>query len=125
MFKHVRGFTFVELIVGLVILGMCCSLIVGGGSQLFLNHIVEGKVNSIEKLVNNVMMTNSSLSSQMFSFAVEIENDEDIITFSTEDRQFATVKPGDKIKVKVFQYPFWNIGKAGTYYNGRLLKKIK
>lgn len=62
---------------------------------------------------------------KIFSFSVEIEADDEIINFSTEDRQFASIHQGDKIRVKVFKYPPWNFTKAGTLYGGRLLKKFK
>ena len=61
----------------------------------------------------------------IFILAVEIETDEEIFTFSTEDRQWATVKVSQRVKAKIFKYPWWDFDKSGTYYGGRLLKKYK
>ena len=59
-----------------------------------------------------------------FSRAVSIEeNNQNILIFSTVDRQFAVVKKGDKVTVKVFRYPMWDFEKGGTYYGGRLLSR--
>ena len=61
----------------------------------------------------------------IFSSAIKMDIGDEYLTFSTEDRQFATVKVGDHIQVKVFQYPSWEREKAGTWYGGRLLKTFK
>ena len=120
MLKKSKGLTLVEVGIALVIIIIIGGLIVGGISKMFLSKTYEGTVTSCNKLDATF-----AEGSKIFSFSVEIETDVEIINFSSEDRQFASIKQGDNIKVKVFQYPPWNFTKAGTLYGGRLLKKFK
>ena len=105
------GAIFVALVLGMIPLV----------ANLFLQEEFLGRVNNCKSL-EVPLMTESS---QVFSYSVEVETDDEIINFSSEDRQFATIQKDDVIKVKVFKYPPWNIKKSGTYYDGRLLKKYK
>lgn len=58
----------------------------------------------------------------MHSFAVAIkEATGEIVTSSSEDRQWAVVKAGQCVEAKFFPYPPWSLSKAGTYYGARLL----
>ncbi len=59
----------------------------------------------------------------LFSFAIAVkEISGEIVTGSSEDRQWAVVKVGQCVEVKFYPYPPWDLNKAGTYYNARLLK---
>jgi hypothetical protein len=59
----------------------------------------------------------------LFSFAVAIkESSGEIVTASTEDRQWAVAQVGKCADAKYYPYPPWNFDKSGTYYNARLLK---
>jgi hypothetical protein len=59
----------------------------------------------------------------MHSFAIAIkESSGEIVTSSSEDRQWAVVKAGHCVEAKYFPYPPWNLSKSGTYYGARLLK---
>lgn len=58
----------------------------------------------------------------MHSFAIAVkEASGEIITSSSEDRQWAVVKPGHCVEAKYFPYPPWSLSKSGTYYGARLL----
>ena len=60
---------------------------------------------------------------QSFSFAVAIkEQNGEIVTASSEDRQWDVVKEGQCAEAKYYPYPPWNLDKAGTYHGARLLK---
>jgi len=59
----------------------------------------------------------------MHSFAIAVkESSGEIVTSSSEDRQWAVVKTGQCVEAKYFPYPPWNLNKSGTYYGARLLK---
>ena len=62
-------------------------------------------------------------SSQIFSVAIAIkESHGEIVTSSSEDRQWAVVEKGQCVEAKYFPYPPWQLDKAGTYAGARLLK---
>jgi len=124
-----KGISLVEIFIGIIVLGIIGA--VGGGIFAccygYLNaKTVEGTVESIQNLTPAGVYGGTGTDKTVtYSFAVSIETDEEIFGFSAEDRQWGTVKVGDKVKAKVFPYAPWNFGKSGTYYGGRLLKKYK
>jgi hypothetical protein len=60
---------------------------------------------------------------QLFSYAVAIKvKDGEIVTASTEDRQWSVAEVGKCVEAKFYPYAPWQLDKAGTYYNARLLK---
>lgn len=60
---------------------------------------------------------------QMFSFAVALKTkDGQIITASSEDRQWAVVQKGLCAEVRIFPYPPWKLDKAGTFFGARALQ---
>lgn len=61
-----------------------------------------------------------------YSFAVSIkEPSGEIVIASSEDRQWAVAKKGFCVEAKFYPYPPWNLEKAGTYYNARLVKLME
>lgn len=59
----------------------------------------------------------------MHSFAIAIkESTGEIVTSSSEDRQWAVVKAGHCVEAKYYPYPPWSLSKSGTYFGARLLK---
>ena len=59
---------------------------------------------------------------QMFSYAVAIQmEDGEIITASTEDRQWSVAEKGKCVVAKFYPYPPWEFDKSGTYFGARLL----
>jgi len=122
-----QGFTLIELMVVIVIISIILSVGFGSCYSSFSKEEYIGTVTACENITNNIYNTNSrTISRSQFSFACDIKCDNgEIISFSSEDRKFATVVKNDVIRVAVSKYAPWNFDKAGTFYNGRLLKKIK
>lgn len=60
----------------------------------------------------------------LYSFAVAIKDTKtgEIFTASSEDRQWAVVQKGQCAKAKFFPYPPWNLDRADTYHNARLIQ---
>lgn len=126
--KRNNGFTLIELLVVVIIIGILLSIGVGSCSQIFFQSIHTGVVTENVKMGegNTGIFASQDAKEIAFSRAVSIiEDNNNILTFSTVDRQFAVVQVGDKVKVKVFQYPPWDFTKGGTYHNGRLLSRSK
>lgn len=100
---------------------------------LYYSLIFSRKVTGVVMDVQKVEMSNAIVSrmtrgdsgdlAYLHSFAIAIkENSGEIMTASSEDRQWAVVKAGQCVEAKYFPYPPWNLEKSGTYYGARLLK---
>jgi hypothetical protein len=91
-------------------------------SYIFARH-VKGEIVAVEKINENtaIIAGRTVDPSQLFSFAVAIrDKDGEIVTSSSEDRQWAVAQKGQCAEVKFYPYPPWDLGKAGTYHNARL-----
>ena len=120
------GFALIDLLVVVIIVLIAGSVVVGSCSQLFFNAEYSGTVIDNQQLGSGQTGFFASQDAKEIAFSralnIRTQDGQDIV-FSTIDRQFFVVKPGDCIKVKVFIYPPWMISKAGSMYNGRLLRK--
>lgn len=90
---------------------------------------VEGQVIKVERLVDPMAVAvvngQEGPSTKMFSFAVAVKDQKtgEIMTGSSEDRQWAAVDgEGFCGLARFFPYPPWQFDKAGTYFGVRLLK---
>lgn len=87
---------------------------------------VKGRISAIDRLTQPNAIINSGTpipASQVFSFAVAIKNDQgEIVTASSEDRQWGVAEKGQCAEAKFFPYPPWHLEKSGTYFGARLLR---
>jgi hypothetical protein len=88
---------------------------------------VKGVIEKVERVELNValMQTDGTgrMNPQLYSFAVAIkEPNGEIVTASSEDRQWAVVKEGQCAEAIYYPYPPWKLDKANTYYGARLEK---
>ena len=105
-------------------------LVLGAGYVTFYSYIhqrtVVGTVNGVHQLFDNVAFLSGSKnpSPQIFSAAVAVRDkaNNEIVTGSTEDRQWGVIKEGQCVQAVFFPYPPWNLDKARTYHNVRVEK---
>ncbi len=87
---------------------------------------IKGEIAGIDRVtqLETLIGTTSKIpASQMFSYAVAIRTPQgEIITASSEDRQWAVAEKGQCVEAKFFPYPPWELDKAGTYHGARLMK---
>lgn len=114
-----------KLVIALIVIVALFFLVGNPTYKLFSQKTYTGTVEACEKLNPGQVLTGKNINDKVFSFSLSVDVGEEFITFSSEDRQFASVNKNDKIKFKVFKYPPWNLSKGGTFYGGRLLKKLK
>jgi hypothetical protein len=97
----------------------------------YWSYLFARTVNGVISDVQRVSMPVAVLSGQsdgnnnkeLFSFAVGIlEDSGEIVTSSSEDRQWAVAKPGQCAQAKFYPYPPWEFEKSGTYFNARLIR---
>lgn len=121
-----KGFTLIELIIAVVIVGIVVAVIGGNFYGYIFSEKVTGELVSVTSAAPDGGMVVGNNTKAAFSSAVMLKQKGGAyVTFSTEDRQWASLRDpkfaGKCITAKVFPYAPWNFGKSGTYYNGRLL----
>lgn len=118
--KKVRNVLFLFLF-----LGLSTYILVSFYPYIF-SRKVEGVITAVERVTPPMaILTNpgQAATAQIFSFAVGVKDLKtgEIVTGSTEDRQWAVARPGQCAEAEFFPYPPWEFPKWGTYYNVRLL----
>jgi hypothetical protein len=116
----------VFLVSFLVIVGLALFF---GYPYIFSRKVI-GVVTGVSNLTENVAVlagssnTGPQTTAKVFSFAVAVRDTKtsEIVTGSSEDRQWGVVKEGQCAQAEFFPYPPWKLDKAGTYYGVRLLK---
>ncbi|OYZ22162.1 MAG: hypothetical protein B7Y39_08215 [Bdellovibrio sp. 28-41-41] len=92
----------------------------------FHSRTVIGPVSGVKQLLENtaILAGTQDPSSKIYSFAVGVKDNktQEIVTGSSEDRQWGVVKDGQCVEAVFFPYPPWNLQKAGTYFNVRVHK---
>ena len=84
-----------------------------------------GEVIGIDRVIepSTIIGAGKIPNAQIFSFAVAIKDaNGDILTASSEDRQWAVVEKGKCAEAVFFPYPPWILDKAGTFFGARLYR---
>lgn len=111
---------------------LCAALLLLGSTALVVHYYsfifskdVKGKVIGIDRVTQATAIIGGSPipPNQLFSFAIAIqEAGGEIVTSSSEDRQWAVVEKGQCAEAKYFPYPPWVLEKSGTYFGARLMR---
>jgi hypothetical protein len=116
------------LIVGLVL--FLFIWVFGANYSFVFKKRVVGEVVAAERVdINGVaVVTGNSqqINPQVFSFSVGIKDQKsgEIYMASSEDRQWAAVAKGNCVVAAYFPYPPWQLSKANTNHNARLLRNF-
>ncbi|MDX9730444.1 MAG: hypothetical protein RBT63_01620 [Bdellovibrionales bacterium] len=93
-------------------------------SYIFSRTVV-GRIDNVARVTGVTAMIGGARSlteSQLHLFSVSIRQPNgEMITAISEDGQWAIAKSGLCVKAKYYPYPPWNLKRAGTYFNARLL----
>lgn len=113
------------MLMGLILVGAALYTLFNYWPYIF-SRKVEGVVSDVQRIETPVALIGGSTSTNtkdLFSFAVAIrEKSGEIVTASSEDRQWAVVKAGFCAEARYYPYPPWDLSKSGTYFNARLVK---
>lgn len=114
---------WIAFFMGSIFLGLTVYIVLFYYPFVFSKN-VEGEIMSVERAVPvNTIVGAATISPDVYSFAVAIRTPSgDIMTATSEDRQWAVVQKGQCATAKFFPYPPWKLEKAGTYFGARLLK---
>lgn len=119
-----KKFRNISLVV--VLLAIAFYVVFAFYPYIFSRRVI-GPISGVEKVtppMTVVTMSGQDPSSQIFSFAVGVSDTKtgEIVTGSTEDRQWAVARQGQCAEAIFFPYPPWQLEKWGTYYNVRLVR---
>ena len=84
-----------------------------------------GQVDAVERVteVTAILGARPLPGSELYSYSVSLLLPSgEHVTATSEDRQWAVVRKGQCVQAKFYPYPPWELDKAGTYFNARLLK---
>jgi hypothetical protein len=115
---------YVTLFLILIIVAAGAFLTVRYYSYIFAKTVT-GEIVKVERVnQNEAIITGRPVAPmQMFSFAVAIRDDQgEIHTASSEDRQWAVAQEKQCATAKFFPYPPWDLDKSGTYHGARLVR---
>jgi len=98
------------------------------GYPYIFSRVIIGEITGAQHLLENTAIISSAspraqVPSKIFSFAIAVRDHKtsEIVTGSSEDRQWAAVKEGQCARAEFFPYPPWQLDRAGTYHSVRLL----
>lgn len=98
------------------------------GYPYIFSRVITGEITGAKHVLESMAVittpqAQNKLPGQAFSFAIAIRDHKtgEIVTGSSEDRQWAAVKEGQCARAEFFPYPPWELSKAGTYFGVRLL----
>lgn len=118
---------FVKYFFIIIILIAIGSAYFFGYSYIF-SRVVIGEITGAKHIIESMAVISTpdgqnQIPNKAFSFAIAIRDHKtsEIVTGSSEDRQWAAVKEGQCARAEFFPYPPWQLSKAGTYFGVRLL----
>lgn len=113
-----------RLVILFVILIIAGFVVASNYSYFFAKKVV-GEISEVKQLEQaSLLVTGANIpTSQLRSLAVAVKHGStgEIYTASTEDRQWIVAKTGQCAIALFYPYPPWNLEKAGTYHNARLI----
>ncbi len=116
---------FIRWLVLLLVLVAAGWLVIEYYSFIFSKK-VRGVVVDVERVVEPTALIGRGLpAEQVFSYAIMLRTEDGTIySSSSEDRQWAVVKKDYCVEARLYPYPPWDLEKANTYHNARLLKVV-
>lgn len=110
------------LVIFLLVLGSVGFFGIKYYSYIFARTI-DGPIEEVERVTQPTAILGAGTPNQIYSFAVSIRDLKtgEIVTASTEDRQWAVAHKGQCAQAKFFPYEPWHLDKSGTYFGARLL----
>ncbi|MCC2677715.1 MAG: hypothetical protein K0R29_291 [Pseudobdellovibrio sp.] len=130
---HKLSMKFLSLMKKVVIAAVVVFLFVwifGTNYSFVFKRRVVGEVVAVERVdINGVAVVTGNtqqINPQVFSFSVGIKDKKsgEIFMASSEDRQWAAVTKGNCVIAAYFPYPPWNLSKANTNHNARLMRNF-
>lgn len=124
--KNFFNLLFKRFLIVLILIGL--GLVYYFGYPYLFSRIITGEITGAKHVIESMAVISSAegqsqIPNKMFSFAIAIRDHKssEIVTGSSEDRQWAAVKEGQCARAEFFPYPPWQLNKAGTYFGVRLL----
>ena len=95
-------------------------------SYIFSRTVI-GRIDNVQRVTGvTAMIGNRPLTEgQMHTYSVSIRQPNgEMVTAVSEDGQWQIARTGSCVKANYYPYPPWNLKRAGTYFNARLITLV-
>lgn len=115
----IRGFLKALILLLVVIGGL--AFVIANYSWVFAKR-VKGEVVDVQRVTAPTAVFGSrATEAQMYSYSILLKSENgQLFTASSEDRQWQVVKKGYCVEALLYRYPFWDLDKAGNFFNARV-----
>lgn len=112
-----------RLLIVFLILAGAGSFVIAKWSWVFAKK-VKGEIVGVERVTQpTAILSARATEAQIHSYSVLIKGEDGkLYTASSEDRQWQVAKPGYCVEALLYVYPPWDLDRAGTYFNARLVE---
>lgn len=119
--KSLRYFT---RFLGILIVAVVAFFFVFNYYSWIFAKRVKGEVIEVERVMAPTAIFGKATDAQIHSYSILIKNEADgrLYTTSSEDRQWQVVKKGYCVEAMLYRYPFWDLEKANTFFNARVVE---
>ena len=85
---------------------------------------VKGEIMDVQRVTNPTAIISGKVTdAQIHSYSVLIKaEDGKLYTASSEDRQWQVASKGYCVEALLYRYPPWDLEKAGTFFNARIME---
>lgn len=115
--------SFIRLVMALVIIALLAGFVIAYYPWVFSKR-VKGEILDVQRVTNPSAIINSRVTeAQIHSYSILIQGDDGkLYATSSEDRQWQVAAKGYCVVAILYRYPFWDLEKADTFFNARIVE---
>lgn len=112
-----------KILVLILVLGLIAIVVVTNYAWVFSKR-VKGEIVTVERVTESTaVLSNRVTDAQMHTYSILIRSEDGkLYTTSSEDSQWQVAKAGFCVEALLYRNPPWNLDKANTFFNARILQ---